>query len=385
MSPTIPADLDAIRSLFPITQRTAYLYNGNIAPCATPVRVAMEHYLGTWTLGGDAAWEEGFGAFEQAKTLFARLVGGNSDSLCSVPNTSTGVNLAARMIAPAPGSNVVVDELSHMSNVYPWLQLRESGVEVRMARARDGRVPIDELARLVDARTAAIDLCHVSMANGFRFDLAELCSLARSVDAALVIDAAQSAGAIPIDLAATPVDFLVAPMFKWMLGPLGTGFLHVRSDWIERAQPPMIGWLAVTDPEVNDLRDIRLHRSAMRFEGGSLNLVGFVGARAGLQLLHDVGLQWAYSRIAELAERVYRGLDGLAPLGVRLWTPPDPAERAGIVAFDVPRRPRLHRHLESRGIHVGHWLEHIRVDPCFYNSEEEVDRFLAETEAFLRS
>jgi selenocysteine lyase/cysteine desulfurase len=121
----------------------------------------------------------------------------------------------------------------------------------------------------------------------------------------------------------------------------------------------------------------------MRFEGGSLNLIGFVGAHAGLGLLHQVGPQWAYSRIAELADRLYGGLERLAPLGVRIWTPPDPAERAGIVAFDTPRRAELHLRLESRGIHVGHWLEHIRVDPCFYNSEEEIDRFLAETEAFL--
>lgn len=251
-----------------------------------------------------------------------------------------------------------------------------------MAQAHQGRIPFDELARLVDERTAAIDVCHVSMASGFRFDLGQVGELARSVGAALVVDAAQSAGAVPIDLRATPVDFLVAPMFKWLLGPLGTGFLHVGSKWLDH-QPPMIGWLAVTDPASNDLRQILLHDTAMRFEGGSLNLVGYAGANAGLGLLHQVGPEWAQARIADLADRVYRGLERLGPLGVRLWTPPDPDERAGIVAFDAPRRPELHARLESRGIHVGNWLEHIRVDACFYNSEEEIDWFLAETEAFL--
>lgn len=383
MSPALQGNVDAIRALFPITERSTYLYNGNINPCATPVRAAMEHFLDTWSTEGDGAWEEGFAAFEDAKVLFGRLVGCDPDTLCSVPNTSTGINLAARIIAPPPGSNVVVDELSHMSNVYPWLALRSSGVEVRMARARDGRVPIEEMARLVDARTAAIDVCHVSMGSGFRFDLGALCDLARSAGAALVVDAAQSAGAIPIDLRATPVDFLVAPGFKWLLGPLGAGLLHVREDWIGRAEPPMIGWLAVTDPGSNDLREIRLQSTAMRFETGSLNLVGYAGLRAGLQLLQDIGPSWVYSRIAGLADRLYRGVVRLAPLGVRPWTPADPAERAGIVAFDAPRRAQLHAHLESRGIHVGHWLDHIRVDPCFYNTEDEIDRFLAETGAFL--
>jgi selenocysteine lyase/cysteine desulfurase len=343
----------------------------------------MEHFLETWSTSGDGAWEEGFAAFQEAKALFGRLVGCDADTLCSVPNTSTGINLAARMIAPRPGSNVVVDELSHMSNVYPWLALRGTGVEVRMARARDGRVPIEEVERLVDRRTAAIDVCHVSMASGFRFDLARLGEIARSVSAALVVDAAQSAGAIPIDLRATPVDFLVAPGFKWLLGPLGAGFLHVRADRIQRAEPPMIGWLAVTDPGANDLREIRLQPTAMRFEAGSLNLVGYAGLRAGLALLRQVGPPWIHSRIAGLVDRLYHGLEQLAPLGVRLWTPPDPAERAGIVAFDAPRRADLHAHLESRRIHVGHWLDHIRVDPCFYNTDEEIDRLLAETGTFL--
>lgn len=383
MSSALRGDLDAIRSLFPVTERTTYLYNGNISPCATPVRAAMEDFLETWSTQGDGAWEPGFAAFQEAKELFGRLAGCAADTLCSVPNTSTGINLAARIIAPRPGSNVVVDELSHMSNVYPWLALRSSGVEVRMARAQGGRVPMEEMARLVDRRTAAIDVCHVSMGSGFRFDLAQLGELARSVGAALVVDAAQSAGAIPIDLAATPVDFLVAPGFKWLLGPLGAGLLHVRSDWIERAQPPMIGWLAVTDPGSNELREIRLHSTAMRFESGSLNLIGYVGLRAGLRLLHEVGSGWVYARIAGLADRLYRGVERLAPLGVRLWTPPDPEMRAGIVAFDVPRRAELHAHLESRGIHTGDWLGHIRVDPCFYNTDGEIDFFLAETAAFL--
>ncbi len=270
-----------------------------------------------------------------------------------------------------------------MSNVYPWLRLRDSGVEVRMARAHDGRVPIDEIARLVDRRTAVIDVCHVSMGSGFRFDLGALCELARSSGAALVVDAAQSAGAVPIDLRATPVDFLVAPGFKWLLGSLGAGLMHVRADWIERAAPPMIGWLAVSDPGANNLREIRLHPGAMRFETGSLNLVGYVALRAGLALLHDVGPEWAYARIAALADRLYEGLADHASIGVRLWTPAEPAERAGIVAFDAPGRSDLHRHYESQAIHVGDWLDHIRVDPSFYNTEAEIDRFLDETKAFL--
>jgi selenocysteine lyase/cysteine desulfurase len=221
------------------------------------------------------------------------------------------------------------------------------------------------------------------MASGFRHDLRGLCDLARRHGAALVVDAAQSAGAVRIDLAETPVDFLAAPTFKWLLGPLGAGFLHVRADWIERAPPPMIGWMAVTNPGDNDLRAIRLHPTAMRFERGVLDMVAFAGARAGLEILHRVGMERVESRILDLSDRLHGGLRALADKGVRLWTPPARAERAGIVAFDVPDRARLHGRLEADGIHTLDYLGHIRVDPSFYNTEEEIERLLEKLREWL--
>ncbi len=74
--------VNAIRAMFPVTAETVYLYNGNISPCATPVREAMEHFIDTWSRAGDAAWDEGFAAFEDAKVLFGRLVGCDADTLC---------------------------------------------------------------------------------------------------------------------------------------------------------------------------------------------------------------------------------------------------------------------------------------------------------------
>ncbi len=380
---TVPS-LATVRSWFPVTREKAYLFNGNIAPCAVQVKEAIDQLVAVWSRGGDEVWTHGWAEFEEAKRLFAELVNADPETLCSIPNTSTGINLAARMIDPKPGSNVVVHDLSHQGSVFPWLQMRPRGVEVRFARAAGGTVPLEELERLVDDRTAAVSICHVSMGSGFRFDLGAVLEIARRHGGAVVVDAAQSAGAVPIDLRETPVDFLAVPAFKWLLGPLGAGFLHVREDWIGRSEPPLIGWLGAEDPEALDLSEIRLRPGALRFERGVLDMLAFAGARAGLSILHELGAGHVQGRIRSLADRVYDGLAGLADLGVTIWTPPAPEERAGIVAFDVPRRAELHAHLERRRIHAGHWQEHIRVDPSFYNTEEEIDRLLAEIEAFLR-
>ena len=158
-----------------------------------------------------------------ARELFGAMVGVAPRSLALVPNTTTGVYLASRVVDPSPGSNVVVHDLSEQGSVFPWLRL--PGVEVRVARSVGGDVPFESFEELVDEKTAAVSVTHVGMGTGFRLDLGRLGALARGHGAALVVDAAQSAGVVPIDLTATPVDFLATPTFKWLFGQTGGGFL----------------------------------------------------------------------------------------------------------------------------------------------------------------
>ena len=160
----------------------------------------MREFLNVWSRGGDESWALAETAFEESKRLFAGLIGASPAGIATIENTSMGLSMAAALIAPRPGSNVVVDTLTHQSNVYPWM-LRPD-VEIRYAPAVDGQVPIDAFAALVDDHTAAIDVCHVSMAHGFRHDLAALSALAHAHGAYLVVDAAQSACVAPIDVGA---------------------------------------------------------------------------------------------------------------------------------------------------------------------------------------
>lgn len=375
--------LDEIRSWFPVTRHHAYLFNGNMAPCAAPVRKAIDEVLTTWSEHGDAYHEAGKHAAHRARALFGALIGAPTDSLALVPNTTTGVYLAAQAIAPRPGSNVVVHELSEQGDVYPWLRMQDAGVQVRFARQDNGAVPLAAFAELVDDSTAAINVTHVSMGSGARLDLAGLGRLARAHDAALVVDAAQSAGAVELDVRATPVDFLAAPTYKWLYGQTGGGFLYVSQRWRERTGPPIPGHGSVTDSHAVNLKQINAYPDARRFQSGAIDDVACVAAAAGLTMLEDVGHENVQQRIAALATRLVRGLQALAGHGATLWTPTAEERRAGIVAFDVPRRAALHAALGRAGIHVGDWQEHLRVDPGFYNTSAEIDEVLSAVASHL--
>jgi cysteine desulfurase/selenocysteine lyase len=113
------------------------------------------------------------------------------------------------------------------------------------------KVLVEDVERAVDDKTAAVAVSHVEYVNGFRQDLRALAEIAHEHGALLVVDAIQSLGALPVDVRRDDVDFLTASCYKWMLGPAGAGYLYVRKEFIEKFEPPFIGWASVK-PEIFD-------------------------------------------------------------------------------------------------------------------------------------
>lgn len=382
MTSTSRPSLNTIRSWFPILATKTYLANGNVVPCAVAVETAMNAFNAEWCAQGDAAYTYGWDLYQRATQLYGEIIGVDPSTLVSLPDTTTGINIAVQIIDPQPGSNVVVHENSYSAAVFPFLQLASRGVEVRYAPRRGPVVSVDDIAALVDAKTAAISICHVTTGNGFRFDLGAICEIARKHQTPIVVDAAQSAGAFRIDLRETPVDFFAAPTFKWLLGPLGAGFLHVREDWVGRSNPPMIGPGSVINGE-RSLHEFELHPTARRFERGVLALTCFAGAHAGLEILTTLGMDWVEKRILDLADSVHNGLLELGD-GIEILSPADRLDRAGLVAFTTERAAELYASLEAAGVHTyRHQGTTIRVDTQFYNTEDEIAHLLGEIRAFL--
>jgi selenocysteine lyase/cysteine desulfurase len=218
------------------------------------------------------------------------------------------------------------------------------------------------------------------MGSGFRWDLEEVCKIAKNRGARMVIDAAQSAGTVPIDVSAWNVDILAAPCFKWMLGPLGAGFMYICPELIAACDPPLPGWFGVTNPGENDLRLPCWHETAHKFERGVPSMMAIVGAAAGLKLLKALRHEAVFNRIATLTRYLY---EALSELGVTIATPRDAVERAGIVAIRLPGQDRLWQRLKESKIHVGNWLGCLRIDPACYNTEAELDTLLAHIRGFL--
>jgi selenocysteine lyase/cysteine desulfurase len=274
---------------------------------------------------------------------------------------------------------VVVTDLAFMSSTYPWLVSQTAVEDLRFIESRDGKIDLEELAARVDANTAAVSICAVTVGSGYRFDLAAVHEITSRHDVPLIVDAAQALGLVHIDVNHPPLDFVACTASKWLMGPAGVGYRYV-SDRHLHSPPPAVGWLAAANVGDWDVRHCELHQDAGRFQGGIPNFIGVVGAEAGLDLLEKIGRPFIERRVRELTMYL---LEQLETIGVDIWTPRADQERAGIVFFRVPNHEALHTRLKEERIYCGAFLGGIRVDPNFYNTVEELDKFLAVVKAHV--
>jgi cysteine desulfurase/selenocysteine lyase len=364
-----------VREQFPITKKMAFLNHAGLSPSPDPVRKAMQGFLEKCKLN-----EASDSCLDECRELFAKLVNAKPEEIALVPNTSTGLNVAANILGYPSGCNVVTADLEFPSVVYPWLRNSlKPKVEVRYVRNVKGRLRLEDFEKAIDDHTVAVAVSHVEYPNGFRNDLRGLSEDAHKHGARLIVDVCQSAGALKIDVEKDGVDFLATSAYKWMLGPCGAGFLYVKKGLIAEAEPVMVGWASVKQGifETADLwnnRDLMLADTAARFETGTPSLVGYIGAAAALSLLLRTGVKAIENRIISLTSFL---IEGLKKKGFKLQTVEEPPHRSGIVNFRTDKPEARVEKLSKEGIIVSARMNGIRVSPHFYNTEEELEKLLS--------
>jgi selenocysteine lyase/cysteine desulfurase len=249
---------------------------------------------------------------------------------------------------------------------------------VRLVQARDdpASLSLDDIAALVDDRTAVICVSHVQFATGHRFDLGELAKLAHAHDAVLIIDATQSAGMVPIDVAASGVDMLVAGGYKWLGAMFGAAFCYLGPKLLERIDPPFVGWRSTPEPYALDARQLRMASSARRLEFSTMSYGAGVALGAAIEYILALGVERVLAHDLALATRL---MDGLDSLGATILTPREVESRAGIVTARFPGRDgeAVAARLNDAGIIVSPRFGATRFSTHLFNGAGAVDHALA--------
>ncbi|MCH1866756.1 SufS family cysteine desulfurase [Nocardioides sp. CFH 31398] len=406
--------LDVVRKDFPILERTlagnrplVYLDSANTSQKPQCVIDAMvdhlEHHNANVARAMHQLGAESSEAFEAARDTVAEFLGAPSrDEVVFTKNASEALNLLANTMAWAgehqvgEGDEVVVTEMEHHSNIVPWqLLTQRTGATLRwFGLTDDGRLDTSDIDALITERTKVVSLTWVSNMLGTVNPIADIARRAHEVGAVVVVDAAQAAPQMPIDLAAMPVeerpDALVLTGHK-TVGPTGIGVLWGSRALLE-ALPPFLGGGEM-------IETVRMEGSTYaglphKFEAGTPPIVEAVGLGAALRYLSDLGMDAVAAH--ERAITAY-ALEGLSTVpGVRVMGPGVGEERGGAISFELAG---VHPHdvaqvLDSRGVAVraGHHCARpaharfgvqstTRMSSYLYTTPAEIDAFVEALEA----
>jgi selenocysteine lyase/cysteine desulfurase len=252
-------------------------------------------------------------------------------------------------------------------------------VELRLVETNDGQVDVNRLVEAIDSRTRIVAVSWVGYASGWRLDLAAIARAAHDRGALLLVDAIQGLGVFPLDVQRIPIDFLAADGHKWMLGPEGAGLFFIRHQHLSLLRPLGVGWNSVSHAFDFDTIELDLRDEAARYEGGSQNMVGFIGLRASLGLLREFGLS---ADTSPIADRVLQlgdyAAEQLQAAGAKLLTPRPKNHRSGIITFQLPGSdPHAVRLACQRAkIAVSCRGGGVRISPHAYNNEDEIERLI---------
>ena len=375
---------DEVRALFPIQEKRAYLFAGGIAPASTRALAAMEKHLDEVTHDGSGLYIRILDEYAEVKRLFAELMHADPEEIAVTEGTSAGSNIAVDMIDPVSGGNVVFDEFTYPSSVYPWLLPPRNKIEKRIVKPKDGLIHLDDVAAAVDDKTIAVSVAHVSPFEGFRHDIAALAEIAHAHDALLLVDGAQAAGAMAIDLHQSGVDFYTCCALKWLLGTAGLGFLYVAKKHLKK-MPSRAGYMSAGG---FDCSNFKLVPTADRFELGMPNVMGLAYTKPGLEILLETGLDTVEEHVLDLSGYC---IAGMKERGMNVVTSEDPKHRLGVIATLTDDAEEMFKFQYERGVDTyglgslktsGYEGGLYRVDPHIYNNRDDIDRFLKGVEEY---
>ncbi len=353
---------------FPWTAEATYLNNASIGPLPERTRGVVDAFTAKRTAPYQLPDKELQGVLREARRTVARLLNADVEEIALATNTSFGLNIAATSLPIAPGETVLVSDKEFPANVYPWLLLRERGVDVELAPVSAEGWPSEGylLERLRDPRVRVLAVSHVQFSNGYCADLDRLGEACRANGTYLVVDAIQALGQVPLDVRQTPVDVLACGG--------GSGFVYVRRELIPTLKPVMAGWFSfegtgdfsrLTEYNTTFLADAR------RFEAGTLPFQDVAGMAESIGMLLEFGID----RIAAYLRELRRPLLAAAAEGaIGLCSPTDEGHASSIVCVKTENVAESYHALRQAGV-VGALREgSIRLSPHCYNTVDELER-----------
>jgi len=381
-----PEFFAALRGEFLFPREIAYCNTGTLGACPREVLETLTHRLQTleeelpdWPyLEPNGEPLTGYQPLEPHRSLAGRILNAPAQEIAITQNATMGCSFLANGIELEPGDEVLSTDQEHSGGIGGWrlraarhgVVLRELHLDGAVADGPEGVVRL--FADAITPRTKVLAFSHITSAYGIVLPAKELCDLARSRGIVSVVDGAQSAGQIEVDVKVMGCDAYVTSPHKWLLAPKGTGILYIRDE----AQP--LFWNTLASGRID--RDVP---GAFRFmQHGTGSPAIMHGLSAAIAFMERAGIERIARWDRMLTDRLREGLESIP--GVIFFSPRDPSFAAGITTFGVEGVDgrELQEALWASGIRVrAQSGERVRLSAHLYVSPEDIDRALEVTAA----
>lgn len=350
-----------------------YLLNHSVGCMpATTAQVIQTHYLDIWSQSEDpwSLWLAEIGRFNQS---VARLLNTDPAQVCSQVNLSSALTKILHALPrECNRSTLLVSELDFPSLGFVFEQAKRVGFDIKYVSASEDHHSLDTWRKALTPDVFLTLVTHVQSNTGMKLAVDNITELARERGIISVVDVAQSAGVIPIDVKAWSADFVIGGCVKWLCGGPGASYLWADSSSLARCQPMDVGWFSHANPFEFDIHHFDFARDAHRFLGGTPSVLPFVVACQSIELMLSTGID-------VIARHNGRLLDELADSLTHgnLVSPRSADLRSGTAIVNFEDNQAVLAALKKQGVHADQRAQGLRFSPHIYNSSDDIQSLAA--------
>lgn len=328
-----------------------------------------DHYLEPWQMGSENIWPQWLDAINGFNVALSILLNSDSDLFCPQSNVSSGLTKVIQSLPKKDGRRVIVATESDFPSAGFVLQQAEKlGFEIRLIPKSEDLQSIDVWDNALSNDVHSVFITQVLYNTNQLLPVEQICELSRLRDVTTIIDIAQAAGIVPINLQTLNADIVVGSCIKWLCGGPGAGFLWLRRELISELKPIDVGWFSHQDPFEFDINNFDYHAGAARFWGGTPSVSAYVAATNSIRLITDIGVDTIRDYNRTLTKKIMAEVPEEC-----VNSPIDLAKKGGTLVLQYPNQKQIEQCMRSKGILFDSRQYGMRLSPHIYTSENEID------------
>lgn len=364
--------IDHVREQFPYLKLgKIYLNHASLSPVPQPVIDRADIFLKRRSETHIDDMSQWMSDVEEAKVKLGNLINGDPDRFAFFDNTSTGLNILAQGINWKPGDRILLNDVEFPSNVYPFLNLKNQGVEIDFVHSKKGAVNSVDILAAVRPETRLISISAVQFLSGYRSNLKKIGDFCRERNIIFSVDAIQALGALQIDVKECKIDFLSCGTQKWLLGLMGLSFIYITEELQHDITPRFVGWASMENQTSLLDYNFVFKKSADALQNGTINMIGVNALIGSLDMLLEFGVHNIEKRVLDNTKHL---IERLHSLGIKpVCSKYANKNLSGIVSFTSPQSKMMNQRLTEEKISTSLREGFVRMSHHFYNTFDELD------------